>query len=330
MVELQSCATLVNASALCVIEQEVKGESVDVVAEISAELERERQKNSELMKRISLLEAQIRETNMETQESQHQHASARSSKKFKRQKIEQKTDEEEKKNDVKSEMASQYRPGIDPAKCLIKWMRTDDNNGQTLYLGKFKDSESVADFNQTDSDDDCDDNYDDDRVSQRHEEIEGITETVNEQKGYPADHIDVESDIACMESFSNHQSYLAGNVKQEDHENHSEKSKVKSQEGTKIRETAFEVPSSGFIIHKSHNRKPQKVAFSPKEVKRIIESEALSQKNAQSHTIRKIIVFSSLGIRHGCDDMFELDLKHFSILNKGEPYVSPTNPGVRD
>ncbi|MED6144126.1 hypothetical protein PIB30_012480 [Stylosanthes scabra] len=227
MVELQSCATLVNTSALCVIEQEVKGESVDVVAEISAELERERQKNSELMKRISLLEAQIRERNMETQESHHQHASARRSKKFKRQKIEQETDEEENKNNVKSEMASQYRPGIDPAKCLIKWMSTDDNNGQNLYLGKFKDSESVADFNETDSEDDCDDNYDHDRVSQRQEEIEGITETVNEQKGYPADHIDVESNIACMESFSNHQSYLAGNEKQEDHENqktnHSEK-----------------------------------------------------------------------------------------------------------
>ncbi|QHO51017.1 hypothetical protein HN51_002787 [Arachis hypogaea] len=292
MVELQSCSSLVNASALCVIEQEVKGESVNVVAEISAELERERQKNSELMKRISMLEAQLRERNIETQESHHQHAGAASSKKFKRQRIEQATDEEEKNNNVKSEMASQYRPGIDPAKCLINEA----------------DSESVADFNETDSDDDCDDNYDDDRVSQRHEEIEGIIETVNEKKGYSASY-----------------------VKQDDHENqktnHSEKREVKSQEGTKIRETEFEVPSSGFIILKSQNKKPPKVAFSPKEVKRIIESEALLQKNAQSHTIRKIIVFSSLGIRHGCEDMYELDLKHFSILNKEEPYVSPTNPG---
>lgn len=67
MVELQSCATLVNASALCVIEQEVKGDSVNAVAEISAELERERQKNAELMERISMLEVQIRERNTETQ-----------------------------------------------------------------------------------------------------------------------------------------------------------------------------------------------------------------------------------------------------------------------
>lgn len=69
MVELQSCATLVNASVLCAIEQEVKGDDVNVVvAEISAELEREKQKNAELMERISVLEAQIRERNTETQQ----------------------------------------------------------------------------------------------------------------------------------------------------------------------------------------------------------------------------------------------------------------------
>jgi len=78
----------------------------------------------------------------------------------------------------------------------------------------------------------------------------------------------------------------------------------------------------------SLHKKPPKVAFCPKELKRIIESDILLQKNAQSHTIRKIIVFSSLGIRHGCEDMYELDFNHFSILRKGEPYVSPKNPGV--
>lgn len=75
-------------------------------------------------------------------------------------------------------------------------------------------------------------------------------------------------------------------------------------------------------------RKPPKMAFCPKEVKRMLESEVLQLKNAQSHTIRKIIVFASLGIRHGCDDMYELDFNHFSILRKGEPYVSPKDPGV--
>jgi len=67
MVQLQSCATLVNASSLCAIEQEVRGDGVSVVAEISAELERERKKNAELMERISMLEAQLRERNKESQ-----------------------------------------------------------------------------------------------------------------------------------------------------------------------------------------------------------------------------------------------------------------------
>lgn len=61
MVEHQACAGLVNASALSAIEQEVKGESAVnvIIAEISAELQKEKQKNAELMERISLLEAQI-------------------------------------------------------------------------------------------------------------------------------------------------------------------------------------------------------------------------------------------------------------------------------
>ena len=62
MVELQSCATLVNASsALRDIDQEVQGDGVNAIAEISAELERERQRNTELMERISMLESQIQE-----------------------------------------------------------------------------------------------------------------------------------------------------------------------------------------------------------------------------------------------------------------------------
>lgn len=77
-------------------------------------------------------------------------------------------------------------------------------------------------------------------------------------------------------------------------------------------------------------KKHYKMAFCPKEVKKILESEILLQKNAESHTMRKIIVFSSLGIRHGCEDLYELDFSHFKILRKGEPYVSPENPGVNN
>ncbi|ERN17344.1 hypothetical protein AMTR_s00037p00132790 [Amborella trichopoda] len=75
-------------------------------------------------------------------------------------------------------------------------------------------------------------------------------------------------------------------------------------------------------------RNPTKVPFCSREVKRIMESELLSLKNAQTHTMRKIIVFASLGIRHGCEDMYELDFNQFSILRKGEPSVSLENPGV--
>lgn len=75
-------------------------------------------------------------------------------------------------------------------------------------------------------------------------------------------------------------------------------------------------------------KKSQKMAFCPKEVKNILDSEVLKLKNAQTHTMRKIIVFASLGIRHGCEDMYELDFNHFSILQKGEPYISANNPGV--
>ena len=66
MVELQSCASLVNASALCAIEQEVKGENANVIAEISAELQKERQKNAELMEKIYFLESQIQKRDKET------------------------------------------------------------------------------------------------------------------------------------------------------------------------------------------------------------------------------------------------------------------------
>ncbi|KAK7264477.1 hypothetical protein RJT34_32086 [Clitoria ternatea] len=346
MVELQSCATLVNASAWCAIEQEVKGDSVNVVAEISAELERERKKNVELMERISMLEAQLRERNMETQ--------VRSSKNFKRQKIEMVDDEVENWNTVKSELASQCKPvsegivpkEISPEKRLINWMSMDDS--QNLYNEKFKDSESVAHFNETYSDDACDDNFDDDMENdQGHEEIDDTAKEVSAQKGYRADHIDEEPKAACIGGISGHPSDSAGNVRQEDQKTSCisvtplfEKSEVETHQ--EVKETAakmapLEVPSSG-SARISQNKKPLKVAFCPKEVKRILESETLLQKNAQSHTIRKIIVFTSLGIRHGCEDMYELDFNHFSIVKKGEPYVSPRdtgehvlyeNPGIR-
>ncbi|OIW00063.1 hypothetical protein TanjilG_26400 [Lupinus angustifolius] len=305
---------------------------MNVVAEISAELERERQKNAKLLEKISMLEAQIRERDMETQEN-HLHLVA-SSKKFKRQKTEMVADEEQNMNADNSEMAFKYKSDsegivpkeISPEKPLIiSWLSMDDS--QNNYPEKVKDSDSIADFNETDSDANaCEDNYDDDlENAQTHEVIDDITETVNAHKGHP--HIDEESNLTCMQSFSD----PAGNVRQEDHENQKASCTLHAQLSKKseIIKT-YEVKSLGApsrSLHVSQNRKPSKVAFCPKEIKRIIESEALLQKNAQSHTIRKIIVFGSLGIRHGCEEMYELDFNHFSIMNKGEPYVSPRNLG---
>ncbi|KAF7840627.1 uncharacterized protein G2W53_002925 [Senna tora] len=316
MVELQSCgATLVNASAiaLCGIEEEVvKGEStavnnnnVVVEAEISAELQRERQKNAELMQRISILEAQIRERNRKEETSldttdingqvyiyiyiyiyiyddieNYQRAVARNLKGFKRRKLEMAADDDddakEKENtreSVKSRIIASHHK-TDTESHLVNWMSIDDT--QNPHLERFKDNDSIADFDETDStDDECDDHHDD----HDHDDINN-----GHRKGIPLE--------------------------------------VKSHEGKETEE------SDGYYYSASAPlKKPLKVAFCPKEVKRIIESDAVSQKNAQSHTIRKIIVFASLGIRHGCEDMYELDFNHFSILQKGEPYVSPKNPG---
>ncbi|XP_028238594.1 uncharacterized protein LOC114417707 [Glycine soja] len=205
---------------------------------------------------------------------------------------------DDEKNTVKSEPASEYKPGtkgivpkeIDPPKHLVNWMSMDD--GQNLYAEKFKDCDSVADFNETYGDDVCDDNFDDDtNNNRRHEENDFTNETVSAQKDYLADHVDEESNATCMGTFSGDP---ASNVRQEDHENQktgcillaplSKKSEVKAHQdqGKEIKETAtftapLDVPSSG-SVRISQNRKPLKVAFCPKEVKRIIESEALLQK----------------------------------------------------
>ncbi|KAK4259002.1 hypothetical protein QN277_005382 [Acacia crassicarpa] len=265
MVETQSRATLLNATALL------------------EELQREREKNAELMQRISILEAQIRDgnkkeetTNLVTDigQGKYQHAVASNFKRSKRMKLELVTDdnkEKENREDFKSEMSSQHNNNAE--RSLVNWMSID-NDTQNLHLEKFKDSDSFKDFDESDSDDECDYNYD-------------------------------------------------------DHENPN-MNEVKTNEAKEIEETGanYDAAPQGSLGFRSvSNRNPLKVAFCPKEVKSILESEVLLQKNAQSHTIRKIIVFASLGIRHGCEDMFELDINHFSILMKGEPYVSPKNPG---
>lgn len=215
-------------------------------------------------------------------------------KKCKRQKTETTSSNvTEAENAIKSESDSEKKQEgterlVPKEERLVNWMSM--NETQFLQGDKAKDAgESTAD---------CDDKHDSDDEDYIDEEDIGFM--YNDRKEGEA---------------SENSSRTANDMKYNKQELPNDQ---KRREVEKI--TNYKAPTPG--------KKPPKVAFCPREVKRVIDSEALQQKNAQSHTIRKIIVFASLGIRHGCEDMYELDFNHFSILRKGEPYESPTNPGV--
>ncbi|XP_021597012.1 uncharacterized protein LOC110603562 isoform X2 [Manihot esculenta] len=361
MVELQSCASLVNASALCSIEQEVKGEAtVNIIAEISAELQREREKNAELMERISVLESQIQEREKESFISHPQgsclNAEERSIKKFRRHKIGAINNETEEKNISNGETDSQIENDIkcNPPKDanvedrLVTWMSMDET--QFLLTDKLKDDDLAADCDDTDDsgeEDDCEEV--DTHIDQKNGatyEISNQTDAHQHQNG-----ADERVNVPCPGSFFGRQCeppFLPVNQETNAdrktystlHDNERVNKKIclqkqdeKGTENVGVHSTLADDPvSKQDSFNNGHGnmssiRKPPKMAFCPKEVKRMLESEVLQLKNAQSHTIRKIIVFASLGIRHGCDDMYELDFNHFSILRKGEPYVSPKDPG---
>ncbi|EOY28691.1 Homer protein isoform 1 [Theobroma cacao] len=382
MVELQSCASLVNASALCAIEQEMKGESVNVIAEIAAELQREREKNAELMKRISSLEAQIQEREKEsllTNEKLNPSKSLlsllnglasyvlsqvscldtteRSLKRFKRQKIETYSHRTEDGKSSKTEMASkaengtQCMPSTDENQDdrLVNWMSMDE----TLFshFDKFKDSDLAADREDTDDSDDEDEYYeeDDPNTGYKDRETEENLRSAYEEQPHE-DGVGPGMHISCLQSYSTSQSELTfTNSSQLIKENREKdytlqdiqvvfnrnnpKYVMKETEKNGEHKSPADMATSGqepcqTVSGKtSSNKKPPKVPFCPKEIRKILASDALLLKNAQSHTIRKIIVFASLGIRNGCEDMYELDFNHFSILRKGDPYVSPKNPG---
>ncbi|KAJ4975678.1 hypothetical protein NE237_000784 [Protea cynaroides] len=379
MAELHSCASLIKASTLCARsrgcsiefsshpaplgcdERDVKGEDVNVVAEISVQLQRERQKNAELMERISLLEAQIQEKEkvslLNTSQVDCLTATERNFKKFKRQKIE---------IDVVGNAKTAKSPDMGDSPCepledsdqqdhLVNWMSMDET--QFLNVEKFKDGDQAADCEDTDDSDGEDDDYygednanvddkdreNDDKLDvsstlKRHFHEEGVDWGVHvpcakrlpgnpsEPKCLSVSHeINGDQDKGCVLPESG----TTFNKTELKRHNRRETKKIKGYKAS----SEIHVSGSGQDIRQkrygivSLHRKPPKVAFCPKEVKRIIESEALLLKNAQSHTIRKIIIFASLGIRHGCEDMYELDFNHFSILRKGEPYASPKDPG---
>lgn len=283
----------------------------------------------------------------------------RSFKKLKRQKTDTANDGTENGNINKSEMSLQktHDPQCFPPKDanledrLVNWMSMDDT--QFLHFEKFKDSDLAADFDDTDDSDDEDDDDEDD-INGDHK-VRVATEssrTVNELNEYLPEGVDGGSHMQCLESCSVGQSEPTFSfVNREMSENRKEivlvpdtkpvydekeLKKLDRKETKKVGEVKAPPRILTFDKEVCHpgpgslslHKKPPKTAFCPKEVKRIIESEILFQKNAQSHTIRKIIVFASLGIRHGCEDMYELNFNHFSILRKGEPFISLKEPGV--
>lgn len=226
---------------------------------------------------------------------------------------------------------------------------------QFLHFEKFKDGDSTADCDDTDESDDEDDDYrEEDDINSDHKvgDIDENSRIANELKEYLHDGVDEGSHIPCLQNSSGGQSeptytivnhetnkYQKENYIVPDKQPVYDERELKRVERNEPKKTGgHKAPLEILTFDKeachtgpgslSLHKKPPKVAFCPKEVKRIIEPDILLQKNAQSHTIRKIIVFSSLGIRHGCEDLYELDFSHFSILRKGEPYVSPKNPGV--
>ncbi|KAF3451718.1 hypothetical protein FNV43_RR07814 [Rhamnella rubrinervis] len=356
MVEHQSCASLVNASALCAIEQEVKGETVSgAIAEISAELQQERQKNAELMERISILETQIRQRDTEFFSRNHQQDNCAtqmeitSFKKFKRQKIEKTSINDTDENGsimIKSETQkthdSQFLAWKDSTLengLLVNWMSMDET--QFLLCEKAKDGEySTADCDDSDDsdiDDEDDDCHEEDAAdNNRQKEGEahessatvsvlkvGVHSSSSAQTEQTFPHLNQERNKESPETYPLYERMETRNQQSKDVRNVGNH-KAQLIGNLNLGKDTCKTGCGGSI---SQHKKPPKVAFCPREVKRIIELEALREKNAQSHTIRKIIVFASLGIRHGCEDIYDLDFNHFSILRKGEPYVSPTNLG---
>lgn len=217
-----------------------------------------------------------------------------------------------------------------------------------LQYEKLKDGDSTVDCDDTDDSDDADDYQEEENINGDHRvgDVDETATTANELKEYPHEGPDEESRMPCLESTSPRLSILSQETTYQNESdrppdtqpdyNNRELEKLDTKEAQNIgghkaqsEFLSFDKEVCGTVPGRlSLHKKPPKVAFCPKEVKKIIESDILLQRNAQSHTIRKIIVFASLGIRHGCEDMYELDFNHFSILRKGEPYVSPNDPGV--
>lgn len=243
---------------------------------------------------------------------------------------------------------------------IVNWMSQEEVQIPDLDCHKIKDGLSVMDEDGN-SDDSDDDDFDDDDNDEDEDEDEekqtthsGLKIEVKQEEGEcegtgfqgleglcsglkDGKSLDMKVEV---KKDQNDGAFLAGTGSHREDVNGDHKrtkKKKKKNKGGKENKTCMDLIGKNFSGYDigpvrgpnnvfSYKKVPKK-AFCPKEVRRIMESGVLDLKNAQSHTIRKIIVFASLGIRHGCEDMYDLDFNHFSILRKGELYKSPKDPG---
>ncbi|XP_057869821.2 uncharacterized protein LOC131076582 isoform X2 [Cryptomeria japonica] len=340
----------------------VNGHEVNV-GQVLAELERERLKNAELLGRVSSLEAQLQAKEKASAILSDQDDSPgimqNDIKKLKRTRNEEEagegedTDNKKTANNalhIKHEGARAAIRLTAQQDTIVNWMGQEEI--QTPDSDKFQDGASEEEYDESDdSDVDSDNAYDADEVDEyEHTKIkDSARNIIGRQKE------DEGTEIRGLEIVSNvlDDGKSSGvKIKEEQDEAHllaitdchmkdvGDETKVKRMKKKKDRKKKsceksfygekypyYEMgPSKSPGVILSY-KKPPKTAFCPREVRRIMESGVLALKNAQSHTMRKIIVFASLGIRHGCEDMYELDFNHFTILREGEAYVSPKDPG---
>ncbi|XP_049396418.1 uncharacterized protein LOC125860492 [Solanum stenotomum] len=332
--------SMVNASATCcTVEEELKEEkTLNVnIAEISAELQREKQKNAKLMKKLSVLESHIqgrhKDFNFSNGNASSQSIDERHFRKLKRQRVAQCIDTNEDRtrkmdSEVKDHTEIFLTKDVHTEHCLVNWMSMDDT--QFLNFERSKDSDSAEDNDPDDSEDE------DDQESEDSGTYTDIVDRGNVKR------LQIEKEIAELKEDIGEASDPPVLGSCNHHADPAEKSsptdmdvcKNANNEETYMFEAYEELSKACPIDHgirrpgsASSHKKSLKMAFCPKEVKKMLGSKELSLENAQSHTMRKILVFAPLGIRHGSEDIYELDFNHFSILHKGEPYIDSKNPG---
>lgn len=343
----------------------VNGYEVNV-GQVLVELERERQKNAELLDRLSSLEAQLQEKGKTSSISFDQDDSPRTMpngiRKFKRTRKEEKVGEaDDIENKKITDKLSHVKPedlhaGIGlsaPHNNIVNWMSREELQLPDSDMLKDGASDREEDDESDDTDDDSDNAYDDEEDDYEYSKLKdsGRNLVLRQRENEGTKNGGLESVCGALDDGKN--SVVKVEVKEEEDEgcvlyvtdSHLKNARIekrvqkltKSKERKKSRrygeifygekcpgyETGPSKPPGVVLSYK----KVPKTAFCPKEVRRIMESGVLALKNAQSHTMRKIIVFASLGIRHGCEDMYELDFNHFTVLKRGEPYVSPKDPG---